>query len=386
MKKAILIIIFIISVLLCSCSQPGDTQISVSAPDIPPAAPPVYDEPPAVSGITVYADGSLLSGICEKDGKLYLSAQCSSLTVQESGSSAGGHSHLSGSAVILGKAAQLDNTSTEISLGEVDITLDSFPLCDGGSWYIPMRALMQALGYTEYNDAEMNTLYYTVLPETGFIPAGYRVPIMMYHAVSDDVWGLEGLFVSPAELENQLIYLSENGYTPIFFSDLDKLSSIEKPVILSFDDGYSDNYTELFPLLKKYNCKATVFVIASAIGTGHMMSAEQIKEMADSGLVEIQSHTMTHPDLSTLDAVQLEYEYSASQLALLRITGRLPYVLCYPSGESSPAARQLCSSFYKFGILKDGGCFVTGEDDFFLVPRCRVSRGTPLASFAAMLS
>ena len=74
----------------------------------------------------------------------------------------------------------------------------------------------------------------------------------MYHAVGDDCWGEEHLFVRPAELEQQLQYLSENGY--------------EKPVILTFDDGYDDNYTLLLPLLQKYHMKATIFMIAGDIG------------------------------------------------------------------------------------------------------------------------
>ena len=54
----------------------------------------------------------------------------------------------------------------------------------------------------------------------------------------------------------------------------------KKPVILTFDDGYDDNYTELFPLLQKYNAKATIFVIPKAIGTPHKMTAEQVQELS----------------------------------------------------------------------------------------------------------
>ena len=71
----------------------------------------------------------------------------------------------------------------------------------------------------------------------------------MYHAVSDNMWGIDELFVSPASMEEQLRYLVDNGYEPIWFSDLAELEQYEKPVILTFDDGYDDNYTELLPLL-----------------------------------------------------------------------------------------------------------------------------------------
>lgn len=88
---------------------------------------------------------------------------------------------------------------------------------------------------------------------------GRQVPVLMYHAVGDDCWGEEHLFVRPAELEQQLQYLSENGYETIFFEDLAHLERYEKPVILTFDDGYDDNYTLLLPLLQKYHMKATIF-------------------------------------------------------------------------------------------------------------------------------
>ena len=95
---------------------------------------------------------------------------------------------------------------------------------------------------------------------------GRQVPVLMYHAVGDDCWGEEHLFVRPAELEQQLQYLSENGYETIFFEDLAHLERYEKPVILTFDDGYDDNYTLLLPLLQKYHMKATIFMIAGDIG------------------------------------------------------------------------------------------------------------------------
>ena len=92
--------------------------------------------------------------------------------------------------------------------------------------------------------------------------AGVRVPVLMYHAVGDDCWGEESLFVKPEELEKQLQYLSENGYETIFFEDLSHIEQYEKPVLLTFDDGYDDNAETLLPLLRKHGMKATIFLIA----------------------------------------------------------------------------------------------------------------------------
>ena len=99
--------------------------------------------------------------------------------------------------------------------------------------------------------------------------AGVRVPVLMYHAVGDDCWGEESLFVKPEELEKQLQYLSENGYETIFFEDLSHIEQYEKPVLLTFDDGYDDNAETLLPLLRKHGMKATIFLIAGDVGKPH---------------------------------------------------------------------------------------------------------------------
>lgn len=187
-------------------------------------------------------------------------------------------------------------------------------------------------------------------------------------------------------MEQQLAYLTENGYDPIFFEDLPDLENYDKPVILTFDDGYLDNYTQLYPLLEKYNAKATIFVITSAMGVSQRsMTREQIKELSDSGLVSIQSHTVNHPELSSLDEAQQLTEIRDSKLEVARMTGREPHVLCYPSGERNETTKELTAQYYNFGIDMNGGLYTTGDDPM-TVSRYYVSRYTTLDEFAAMVS
>jgi len=129
---------------------------------------------------------------------------------------------------------------------------------------------------------------------------GVRVPVLMYHAVGDDCWGEESLFVKPEELEKQLQYLSENGYETIFFEDLSHIEQYEKPVLLTFDDGYDDNAETLLPLLQKYGMKATVFLIAGDVGKPHKLTRAQLAELVQSGLVSIQSHGWSHRNMAVL--------------------------------------------------------------------------------------
>ena len=163
-------------------------------------------------------------------------------------------------------------------------------------------------------------------------PESEPLPVLMYHAVGDEIWGYSDLFVSEAGMEEQLQYLQENGYEPIWFSDLTHIEDYEKPVILTFDDGYDDNYTVLYPLLEKYQTKATIFVIGNAMGSQHKMTQEQVYELAASGLVSIQSHTYTHGNLSAMDEPALRQEMERANAALAAATGH-PVRAVLPGGQ-----------------------------------------------------
>ncbi len=251
--------------------------------------------------------------------------------------------------------------------------------------YVLFHELVAALNYPIYNDAESGYAYITPACRPFEIPEDVNVPVLMYHAVSDYMWGINELFVSPSEMEKQLQYLVDNGYDPIWFEDLAYVEDYDKPVILTFDDGYDDNYTELFPLLQKYQVKATIFVIGNAPGTNHKMTAEQIKEMSDSGLVSIQSHAYTHDYLDYMGEDSLVWELGESQRVLTQITGRVPYVLCYPSGRYSNLTLEVGERYYLFGLKMNGGLYNT-SDDSFLVNRYYVARYTDIYTFASYIS
>ena len=201
-----------------------------------------------------------------------------------------------------------------------------------------------------------------------------NVPILMYHAVGDETWGYSDLFVRPSELENHLQYLADNGYETIFFDDLSHLEAYEKPVLLTFDDGYDDNYTELYPLLKKYQAKATIFVIPRDLGKAHKMTAEQIQELAQSGLVSIQSHTWSHGNLSCMDEETLIFEMEHSRDAIAALTGQVPSVVCYPEGTRSELSVAVARRYYQYGLLMNGYIWNTSDDPFY-VTRMYIPRG-----------
>ena len=250
--------------------------------------------------------------------------------------------------------------------------------------WIDIQVLSDALSLRYLSDTENQTMYLSPKIDTAAIPSGRQVPVLMYHAVSDQTWGLEGLFLSPPDMEAQLKYLTENGYDPIFFSDLPHLDQYRKPVILTFDDGYNNNYTDLYPLLQKYNVKATIFVIPSSVGGQYSMTAAQIKEMADSGLVSIQSHTQDHKELASLSADQQKQQFAQSQLAIARMTGRIPSVLSYPSGSYDSNTLSLAPEYFDMAVKSRGGLW-TVQNNFFEIDRYPVYRDTGIHSFQTFI-
>ena len=279
-----------------------------------------------------------------------------------------------------GRTLRLRGGETEVLTETASLELSAPAVADGDDWYAPAAELLPALGLTELIDPELDQRYYTHIVRHDAIPTGYPVPVLMYHAVSDNLWGISELFVSPARLEEQLKALVEGGYTAITFEDLDRIDEIEKPVLLTFDDGYDDNYTELFPLLKKYNVKATIFMIVNDIGKNHKLTLEQLQEMSDSGLVSIQSHTMSHGYLDEMGESRLHAEHYDSMLALARITGKQPFVLCYPSGRNAGYTREITAQYYEFGLNMGGPCYVTGDAPYRIY-RYYISRYIDLETF-----
>lgn len=137
----------------------------------------------------------------------------------------------------------------------------------------------------------------------GIRPITLRVPILTYHYIEnfDDPQNFLAIAIAtrPVFFEEQLKFLKNNGYVAITLSELSsalegKVHLPEKPVILTFDDGYRDFYTNAFPMLKKYNFKSLNYIIVNHIGRSGNLTEGMIRELLDSGLVEIGCHTLDH--------------------------------------------------------------------------------------------
>ncbi|TSC97079.1 MAG: polysaccharide deacetylase, partial [Candidatus Berkelbacteria bacterium Licking1014_2] len=157
-----------------------------------------------------------------------------------------------------------------------------------------------------------------------------NVPILMYHYIRDynnpaDKTG-SNLSVSPANLEKQLETIIAAGYQTITFADIFANRTLpEKPIILTFDDGYRDGYDAAFPLLKKHQANAVFFTISNEINVNsRYLTDGQIKEMKEAGM-EFGNHTLSHPNLTKLDNQRLAAEIKDSK--------KETTIFCYPGGQ-----------------------------------------------------
>lgn len=182
----------------------------------------------------------------------------------------------------------------------------------------------------------------------------------MYHSVSDEPFNPDGseLSVLPEQFEKQLAYLQNSGIETVFASELPELDETTGPrrVVLTFDDGYEDNYTEAFPLLKKYGCKATIFMIAGCIDQPGYLTTAQIREMTDSGLVSIQSHTVSHVPLAWGDKTyeDVVYQLGESKRIIEEAAGAPVTALAIPNGNFDETIVDIAGDYYNVAFTGTG--------------------------------
>ncbi|MEX6519012.1 polysaccharide deacetylase family protein [Fusobacterium animalis] len=227
----------------------------------------------------------------------------------------------------------------------------------------------------------------------------YEVPVIMYHRVINNAEneGVYGTYIYEDMFKKHLQYLKDKNYTVITFKDLDKIGwrnrfeKGKKCIILTFDDGYKDNYDLAFPILKEFNFKATIFLMGSLtynewdVKAGgerkfSLMSVEMIKEMQDYG-IEFGAHTFNHPKLNTLSNEEIEHQIVDVKKPLEEKIGKEIITFAYPYGILNDYAKKMAKKAgYTFALATDSGS-VCLSDDLYQIRRIAIFPNTNLFSF-----
>jgi peptidoglycan/xylan/chitin deacetylase (PgdA/CDA1 family) len=221
------------------------------------------------------------------------------------------------------------------------------------------------------------------------------VPILMYHYVSelpadaDDV--RTDLTISPDLFRAHMEALFYQGYTPISLYDLDNalLTGEQlppKPVVLTFDDGYIDHYTNVFPVLEEYGFTGTFFIITSTADEANpaYVSWAQIAEMSSAGM-DMESHTKTHPDLRSRDNDFLVYEMLGSIESLSAYTGKTPHMFSYPIGRYDDATLSVAQSLPIWRAVTTQNGYLMTTDNRLELPRLRIHNFTGVTGLLEIL-
>jgi len=189
----------------------------------------------------------------------------------------------------------------------------------------------------------LSILLFLVIEYSLLIPAPLGIRILMYHKVS--ISGEDGLTISLPNLERQVKYLLDKGYTPVGFEALRRWQVHgeplpAKPVILTFDDAYESFYGFVMPLLRKYRLKATVFVPVAFIGKTNawdqgndpIMTAEQLKDISKEENISIGLHSFLHQGYADLSPGKMEEDLDNCFTALAFHNIPFIRVLAYPYG------------------------------------------------------
>lgn len=222
--------------------------------------------------------------------------------------------------------------------------------------------------------------------ETVPIGNSRSIPILMYHAIDEYTGkGIKELYVTPENFKNQMEYIKMAGFTPITFEDLPKIDEFERPIMITFDDGYKNNMNayEIFKELSEpgFQAKGTIFMVGKKIDSKSGLSTAQLKELSDSGIMSIQSHTETHPDLT--ETVDLTTEMRDIKWKLERITGKPVIAFAYPSGKYDERVLAEAKKYYTYAVTTNSGRATLDEP--YTLKRIRINYSTSLDAFKQLL-
>lgn len=203
------------------------------------------------------------------------------------------------------------------------------------------------------------------------------VPVLNYHAISDHFHS--PLVMKVDHFKEQMDYLQKEGYQTITLDDLyDHVMTNKplppKPIIITFDDGYVDNYTTALPILERHNFKAVLFMIGDSVGRAGFVTKDMLVDMEKRGF-QVQGHTYSHRPMPTMSDDEIKKDLRESRHVLEGIVGHPIRYLAYPRGLlDDRVVAVVKSEGYLMAFTVDPGNVKSGEN-LFELPRMAIFEG-----------
>lgn len=214
------------------------------------------------------------------------------------------------------------------------------------------------------------------------------VPVLYYHSVAESE--SNEVIISPKKLRTQLKYIKDQGYFTLTMKELKNYLLNNSPIpknsiVITFDDGYMDNYLNAFPILKELNINATIFCITSNLDGSYYLSKEAIKEMSDYG-IDIESHTVKHSKLSKMTYEDQLMELIDSKKTLESITGKTVDAIAYPFGDfNDDSVKAAKNAGYSLAFTTNRG-LADRNDSPLKLDRIYISSKYDLDTFKSVLA
>lgn len=211
-----------------------------------------------------------------------------------------------------------------------------------------------------------------------------ELPILMYHSISSG----NSLRVPKSEFASHMKWLKDNDYVTLSPEEAYRVFTTnsmpsKKSVLITFDDGYTDNYTKAFPILKQYGMKATIFMIEQSIGRPNHLTDEQMDEMMAHG-ISIESHTIHHLELNRLSKRQ-EEELKGSKAFFDQRFSQRTRMVSYPVGRYNEETLKLAKEAgYQMAVTTEPG-HAKKEQGMMSLHRVRISPGLSPESFGRLV-
>lgn len=224
-----------------------------------------------------------------------------------------------------------------------------------------------------------------------------KVPILVYHNIMDSYCASQSsVQISPKEFEAHMLSLDQAGYHTITFQQYNDYVTRgqelpDNPIILTFDDGYSSNYEYAYPVLKKYNMKATIFVLTGRMGavdevTYPHFTWEEAREMQQSGVIDIQSHSDLHPDMTRVEIGRAQLELRRSRYLIRKELQKPCEVFAYPYGLYNSDLQELAEKAgYKIQVIVGDQGANTRKEGLKQLKRLTAFGGTSGEELLAMI-